>query len=153
MNEKPLEVKSTVFALCRARELCQKPATNYVTQTIRLLSCRGFRCSGLTTARDTAADTQRSEVSLHLCITTILVGQGFPGVEDLLSSRFCIDLSGQELALDGVQLHLLVFLVVRDGNVQHEVRIVQAGLDCAQIVLCSGFAHARVCPELEIGEV
>ena len=45
-----------------------------------------------------------------------------------------------------VQNHLLVFLVLRNAQVEDHVRAVEARLDGAEIVLRGGFAHARLGP-------
>src|SRR5215472_2045769 len=98
-------------------------------------------------------DVQRRLVRIQLRLPADLVRLLVPLVDDLLHGLLRGQLATEELRQRRVQGGLLVERRLRDAQVEHHVRALEAGLDGAQVVLGCLLAHACLLPGPEVIEV
>src|SRR3990172_11175541 len=96
---------------------------------------------------------ERAAIGLLLIVAPELVGDLVPPALDLRHRLLGRDLAGEHPVDGGVEHDLLVALVLRDAQVEHHVRAVQAVADGAEIVLGRLLAHPRLEPQVEVLEL
>src|SRR5688500_4558608 len=110
--------------------------------TSGVVTPRGSRSSGL------PLDAKAVLVGLELCVAAHLVGDLVPAVGDLLHRLLRTQLTGNVLRDGRVEDVLLVFLGLGDSHVEDHVRVLEAGLDRAEVVVRGLIAHADGRPDV-----
>src|SRR5215212_1261028 len=98
-------------------------------------------------------DAKAGDVGSELLVLPDLFRDGIPPVRDGLLGAGGIELPGEILRHRGIQDVLLVALRQRDPQVQDHVRVREARLDRAKVVLGGWLAQAGVEPRLDVVEV
>src|SRR5580765_4523767 len=104
-------------------------------------------------SNELSLDAEAGDIGSELLVLSGLVGDGIPAVRDGRLGGGGIELLGEILGQRRVEHILLVALRQRDPQVQDHVRVREAGLDGAEVVLRGGLAEAGVEPRLDVGEL
>src|SRR5258706_11483565 len=104
-------------------------------------------------SNELSLDAEAGDIGSELLVLSGLVGDGIPAVRDFRLGGCGISLLGEILGQRRVEHILLVALGQRDPQVEDHVRVGEAGLDGAKVVLRGGLAEAGIEPWLDVREL